>query len=549
MHYLPFGGRGILRVSNMHKKLLISALILLTFLGAADSAYLAEKALTGSALTCSIKGLGGCNVVAQSAYSHLFGIPLGVYGVGFYGIMLVLALLALKVPKKFVYDALAAIGVFGLLSSIVFVGIQIFLIQALCIYCLASAAISLFACVVTIVLWRKFRFSTKTESVKIGAALILVVFFFIAPPTHAATVLSGQSIIVSSSTPDNAYYAGGQVHINVPLPGDLAAVAGTVTVSAPVTGDVLAAGATVDIQKPVLRNVRAIAGRINVQDNVAGDLVVAGGFVTVSGKAKDMNVGGGTIQILNGSNGPVTVYGADVYLSGEFNGNVEVVAADKVTIGEGTVIHGVFKYNAPQQADIPTSAHILGGINYIGSAAYLPTVQEAKTFAVAGLWVFFLVKLAAALVVTGLIAGIFPVFTERVIETTLSRSFERFVLLTLLGFAGMVAIPVLILLLLVSFVGIGLASILGAAYVLFLLISYVYAAVLVGSAIMYLARKRKQITWRAALLGVLVLAVVGIIPVFGLVMRVLLMATAGGAILSLFYKFAFRKNRIDISEF
>ncbi len=540
----------------MHKNLLLSALILLTFLGVADSAYLAEKALTGSALTCSIKGLEGCNVVAQSVYSHLFGIPLGVYGIGFYGVMFVLAILALKAPRKFVHDALAAIGVLGLLASSVFIGIQIFLIKALCIYCLASGAISLFACVVSVALWRKFRVSIKNESVKTsgagkaGTAALLALFCFLSPSaTHAATVLSGQSITVSSSTPDNAYYAGGQVRVNVPLPGDLVAAAGTITVSAPVTGDVLAVGATVDIQKPVSRNVRAVAGRINVQDNVAGDLVVAGGFVTVTGKAKDMNIGGGTVQILNGSNGPVTVYGADVYLSGEFNGNVEVVAADKVTIGEGTVIHGVFKYNAPQQADIPMSAQILGGVDYIGSAAYLPTVQQAKTFAVAGLWVFFMVKLTAALVVTGLIAGLFPLFTDRVIESTLSRSFERFVLLTLLGFAGMVAIPVLILLLLVSFVGIGLASILGAAYVLFLLIAYMYAAVLVGSAIMYLARKRKQITWRAALLGVLVLAVVGIIPVVGLVIRVLLMATAGGAILSLFYKFAFRKQKIDLSEF
>ena len=68
----------------MHKNFLIGGLLVLSFLGIADSTYLSYTALTGSSLACSIKGLDGCNVVAQSIYSHLFGIPLGVYGVIFY---------------------------------------------------------------------------------------------------------------------------------------------------------------------------------------------------------------------------------------------------------------------------------------------------------------------------------------------------------------------------------------------------------------------------------------------------------------------------------
>lgn len=343
------------------------------------------------------------------------------------------------------------------------------------------------------------------------------------------------------------------MRVNVPLPADLCVAAGTLTVAAPISGDVLAAGATIDIQKPVAGDVRVAGGRVDVDDTVGGDLMAAGGFVTVSGKAKDINIGGGTVQVLDGSNGPVTIYGADVYLSGEFNGDVEVVAADKVTLGEGTVIHGVLKYNAPEQADIPASAHIDKGVDYIGSVAYLPTVQQAKTFAIAGLWVFFLVRVTAALVATGLIAGLFPLLTERVIETVYTRTFERFILTTLLGFAAFVAVPVLILLLLVSFVGIGIALILASAYALFLFVAYAYAAVLAGSALMYAIRKRQklswQITWRGALLGVLVLSVVGSIPVVGIVLKIVLAAAAGGALLSIFYRFAFRPARTDLSEF
>jgi uncharacterized membrane protein len=50
---------------------------------------------------------------------------------------------------------LFALGIVGLLASIVFIGIQVFLIQALCIYCLASAFIALLIFVTTFLIYRK----------------------------------------------------------------------------------------------------------------------------------------------------------------------------------------------------------------------------------------------------------------------------------------------------------------------------------------------------------------------------------------------------------
>jgi hypothetical protein len=382
------------------------------------------------------------------------------------------------------------------------------------------------------------------------SVLALCIGIFIPYTTHAATFQNGQVITVSTSTLDNAYYAAGEVSVNSPLPEDLAAVAGTITVSAPIGGDALLAGGTVDVQKPILGDARIVGGRVNMEDSVGGDLVVAGGFVTVNGKAKDTRIAGGTVTLTNGSNGPVTIYGSDVTISGEFNGNVEVVASDKITIGEGTIIHGVFKYNAPQQADIPASAHIDSGVDYIGSAAFLPTVQEAKTFAVAGLWVFIFVRLAAYLVAVGLIAGLFPRLTDNVVQKMVTRSPEQVILTSLLGLASFILIPMLVLLLLVSFVGIGIAIIIGVAYVLFLLLAYAYSAVLVGALFMKLVRRSQgwHISWRGALVGVVVLYLLGSIPILGLVIKIIMAAAAGGVLLSLAYHFAFRREEIHFMD-
>ncbi len=140
----------------MTKHPLILALLVLSFLGIADSWYLAESALTGSPLVCTINGLSGCNVVAQSVYSHLFGIPLGVYGVVFYGLKFIIAALLLLLSSRRAHFLLVIFGAIGLIASIIFMGIQIFLIKALCVYCLASAAIALLVFLLSFWLWKRF---------------------------------------------------------------------------------------------------------------------------------------------------------------------------------------------------------------------------------------------------------------------------------------------------------------------------------------------------------------------------------------------------------
>ncbi|MDR3547655.1 MAG: vitamin K epoxide reductase family protein [Candidatus Pacebacteria bacterium] len=135
----------------MSRHTLAAFLIALAFFGIADSWYLAQSALMNTSLTCNISGLEGCNIVAQSAYSHFFGVPLGVYGVVFYGIIFVLAALLYILPKRFVYIVLAALGTIGIVASLIFVLVQILLIKALCVYCLGSAVIAFL--IFVIALW------------------------------------------------------------------------------------------------------------------------------------------------------------------------------------------------------------------------------------------------------------------------------------------------------------------------------------------------------------------------------------------------------------
>lgn len=363
-------------------------------------------------------------------------------------------------------------------------------------------------------------------------------FLFLPSLVFAATLQADESVDVDVSPADNAYLAGAQVHVSAPLPADLLALAGSVDVTAPVAGDALIAGATVTVSAPVGEDVRAAGAHVTLAGDAGGDIAVLGATVAISGKAKEIQAAGATVEITDGALGPVTVYGGTVTLAGVFDGDVRVVASDKVTLAEGTVIHGSFEYNAPQEAAIPASATIDDAVSYVGSSSFLPTAQEAKTFALAGVGVLFVVRVVAAALAAGLVIGLFPKLASMVAGRTLVAPGD-FMRRFLIGFAALLLTPVVIILLLASFVGIGIAAIVGSAYLLLVLLSYLYAGALAGALMLKLAGRTPVATWKGAVVGVLVLYVLGLVPGLGFFVAFLLLSASLGALLSIGYETAF----------
>ena len=134
-----------------NRNALLIAILVLAFIGIADSWYLASHALSGTELACGIGGYDGCNTVAQSAYSNWFGIPLALYGVAFYIALFALSALLFVIRDLRLLEGLRAVAVVGAAASVVFMLIQIFLIQAICQYCVLSAIVSFLIC------WLSFR--------------------------------------------------------------------------------------------------------------------------------------------------------------------------------------------------------------------------------------------------------------------------------------------------------------------------------------------------------------------------------------------------------
>jgi hypothetical protein len=101
----------------------------------------------------------------------------------------------------------------------------------------------------------------------------------------------------------------------------------------------------------------------------------------------------------------------------------------------------------------------------------------------------------------------------------------------------------LIALLLLTFVGIGLALLLGILYLLVSILAVLYAAIVVGSACARRFLHRETVLWHDGVLGMAILLVISLVPVVGILVVWLVTLSAMGILLQLFYRFAFSTDR------
>ena len=113
--------------------------IVATFLaafGIGVATYIAIEAAGGDAPAC-IAGSSGCQTVSESSYSHLLGVNISVFGIVGYALLLGAALLRGDAARMAGF-ALALIG-FG--YSVYLTYLELFKIEAICQWCVASAVL------------------------------------------------------------------------------------------------------------------------------------------------------------------------------------------------------------------------------------------------------------------------------------------------------------------------------------------------------------------------------------------------------------------------
>ena len=120
---------------------ILASFLFVSFAGFADATYLAVKHYTGTPLNCSI--FEGCEKVTTSPYATLLGVPLGLFGAVYYLAILLASIAYLDTGREKIIFYTAYSTIVGLLASAWFVYLQLFVIKAICPYCMASAGTSM----------------------------------------------------------------------------------------------------------------------------------------------------------------------------------------------------------------------------------------------------------------------------------------------------------------------------------------------------------------------------------------------------------------------
>lgn len=121
------------------RKFLILAL---SFVGLFDSLYLLW-AYTSPAHPLICLGTG-CDVARASSYSHLWGLPLPLFGVAMYGVLALLAVgesLGGSILYPVIRYAMLVISGAGFVASLALSGIEAFVLHAWCAWCVLSAVV------------------------------------------------------------------------------------------------------------------------------------------------------------------------------------------------------------------------------------------------------------------------------------------------------------------------------------------------------------------------------------------------------------------------
>ena len=106
-------------------------ILILSLAGLVLSTYLTYTKLSSSIGLCAF---GQCEVIQNSRYSRIFGIPVAAYGVGFYALLFILTAANLKKWAQ-------AWALWGLIFSMYLTILELFVIKALCGWCVLSFVI------------------------------------------------------------------------------------------------------------------------------------------------------------------------------------------------------------------------------------------------------------------------------------------------------------------------------------------------------------------------------------------------------------------------
>ncbi len=355
-----------------------------------------------------------------------------------------------------------------------------------------------------------------------------VLIALLVPVAAVAAVDSHANVVLAKG--DNrtgTYYAAGQtVTVDGDVSGDVVCAAQTVTINGSVGGDVLCAGQTITINGAVGGSVRSAGQVVNVNGTVGRNVTAAGQDVTVGSASKvggDMAAAGAGVNVNAPVTGTLYAGGQNLALNAAVGGDVGFWGQD-LSLGNAAQIGGNLVYTSKNTFAID-KAKVAGTVTRHEPPATKPAAPSAAS-RLAMLLYWIVAGLATALVAVWL--------TPRLVRAVTGPMLRRWPASAGWGLAVLLLGPAVFVVLLITVIGIPVALIAGAFWLLVLLTSQLFAGVAVGRLILTREDDNRRGMALAALVGVPLVMLAVWVPVLGvLVGLAAAIWTFGGVVLAM----------------
>ena len=287
-----------------------------------------------------------------------------------------------------------------------------------------------------------------------------------------------------------------------------------------VSGGLVAAGANVEMRGKVEGGLKAFGANVAISGDVQGDLKACGANVVLSGRYRN--------KVMTG--------GANVTLSGTFDGDVEVMAA-RITVARTALIKGNL-IHATAALNLEQGSRIMGEVVQKQAIVKREGIEKwgrRGILALFPLGIFLWLISMASLILVGVIINylLFPKKTAAIVDTISKSPWKSL----WFGLIFLVVVPVAIIIAFITVVGVPAGIIAGVLYGIAIDVSRIYIGVWIGRKVLgYINKSMATAFFWPLVVGVIIIALISLIPVVGWLFRLFILLISLGALWTVIWK-------------
>jgi cytoskeletal protein CcmA (bactofilin family) len=318
---------------------------------------------------------------------------------------------------------------------------------------------------------------------------------------------SGSSITTpQNEVIDSTLYASGQtIHINSEVFGDVFCIGQTINISGDIHGDIICAGQTINISGNVDGDIRLAAQTITISSQVDGNASVVTQTLTTQSDGEitgDLTIGAELVTLGGSVGRDVAATASNIVIANNIGRNL-IANVETLELLSSAAVEGNIEYTSSNTINQSPNASVGGEINRTE-----PKDSGSKGAALFGVAIAWFIYMFLAMLFTSMaLALIFP----SVLQSTTDRIITSPWKALLVGLASSIAIPVFLIILGVTIIGVPLMILLGLMWLVIIMLSGPFTAYYIGRLLFSSARS----VLLTMFVGSIVLLVLYFIPVLG----------------------------------